>query len=265
MARGSILRTVLLSIGFVVVLTAIVVGTLVIVFDLRVELAYLQRWNYTPAPRYDNSCTQYAMLGLYTASLCGVEVSPQVWFASANHWLASQSDPDGKSEPLRLVSYQEMDRVKNRTGSRGIHVRARGWSYTGRNRRTATGSMTTAGITGLVICEAALRQQKKGTKRLRSKVRDAVKSGFGWLAENFTVTLNPPKANRHHYYYLYGLERACELNGTAMINGRRWYFEGADYLLGEQGKHGPWANLVDTCFAILFLKKAAPPVITGGR
>ena len=239
--------------------------------DLRVELAYVQRWNYTPAPRYDNSCTQYAMLGLYTASLCGVEISPQVWLASANHWLESQTDPDGASELLQLVSYPEMNRAKNRggrprrTGSRGIPVRARGWAYTGRNRRSATGSMTTAGITGLVICEAALRQQKKGTKRLRSRVQDAMKSGFAWLARNFTITKNPPKANRHDYYYLYGLERACELNGTAMINGRRWYFEGAEYLLGKQGKHGPWANLLDTCFAILFLKKAAPPVITGDR
>ena len=39
MARGSMLRTALLSLGYVVAFAAVVVGTLVIVFDMRVELA----------------------------------------------------------------------------------------------------------------------------------------------------------------------------------------------------------------------------------
>ena len=125
--------------------------------------------------------------------------------------------------------------------------------------------MTTAGITGLVICDAALRGANQGTSQLRSKIRAAIDSGFAWLARNFTILKNPRGSNRWHYYYLYGLERACELNGTAVLGGRRWYHEGAELLLEQRRGDGAWSSLEDTCFAILFLKKAAPPVITGHR
>jgi hypothetical protein len=125
--------------------------------------------------------------------------------------------------------------------------------------------MTTAGITGLVICGAALRASNKGTGQLRAKMNLAIRQGFAWLARNFSVTNNPGGNQRWHYYYLYGLERACELNGTKLLNGRRWYFEGASLLLNQQSKDGVWKNIEDTCFAILFLKKAAPPVTTGPR
>ena len=49
------------------------------------------------------------------------------------------------------------------------------------------------------------------------------------------------------------------------LNGRDWYFDGATSLLEEQAKGGNWGPVIDTCFAILFLKKAALPVITGKR
>ena len=125
--------------------------------------------------------------------------------------------------------------------------------------------MTTAGITGLVICDAALRGQKKGDRKLLTRIHGAIDSGFAWLDRNFTVETNPGGNGRWHYYYLYGLERACEINGTKMLNGKRWYTEGAELLLAQQHQDGSWTGIVDTCFAILFLKKAAPPVITGGR
>ena len=50
-----------------------------------------------------------------------------------------------------------------------------------------------------------------------------------------------------------------------MLNGRRWYLEGAELLMAQQNQDGAWASVEDTCFAILFLKKAAPPVTTGPR
>jgi hypothetical protein len=239
--------------------------------DTRVQSGYLQRWGYTRAARFDNSNTQYAMLGLYTASLCGVKIPATVWFASANHWLACQSGPTrgkaGGAVSLDLISYREAkenEKKKRRTVTRSAGVRPRGWGYTTKNRGVS-GSMTTAGITGLVICGAALRASKKGTVQLRAKMNLAIQQGFAWLARNFSVTNNPGGNQRWHYYYLYGLERACELNGTKLLNGRRWYFEGASLLLNQQSKDGVWKNIEDTCFAILFLKKAAPPVMTGPR
>ncbi|MEE2886154.1 MAG: hypothetical protein VX951_01870 [Planctomycetota bacterium] len=244
--------------------------------DQRVQSAYSRRWNYTPAKRFDNSNTQYALLGLYTAMLCGVEVSPTVWFAAANHWLDVQCRPESKPVLLKLVSHQELEAYerehrkavgsgkerKRKTVKSGVPTKARGWSYVGKGGKP-TGSMTAAGITGLVICDSALRQAEKGTRKLRNRIRDAVDCGFAWLARHFSVEHNPNAGNHWHYYYLYGLERACELNGTAVFQDRRWYSEGAEQLLADQHLDGKWGNLENTCFAILFLKKAAPPVITG--
>jgi len=55
--------------------------------DSRVDPGYRWRWNYVPAARYDNSNTQLALLGLYAAHLCGIDVPRRVWEGAAGHWL----------------------------------------------------------------------------------------------------------------------------------------------------------------------------------
>jgi len=241
--------------------------------DSRVDWAYLSRWNYdhlrNKGKRYDNSVTQYAMLGLYAASLCGVEISPQVWHASTAHWLKEQAPAKGKTVRVKLTTHRDLLRFEKRGGkitvTAGVPARVRGWTYIGSKPSGHTGSMTTAGITGLAICRAALQNAEKGTRKELYEIDKAITDGFAWLDKNFTVQENPGRGGAHHFYYLYGLERACELAGVAMINKHNWYFEGATYLLEQQEEKGTWHNnLVDTCFAILFLKKASLPVTTGG-
>jgi hypothetical protein len=64
-----------------------------------------------------------------------------------------------------------------------------------------------------------------------------------------------------YYYYLYGLERAGVLTGTEVFGRREWYPEGAQALLRMQGGNGSWDNDAwNTCFAILFLKRATRPL-----
>jgi hypothetical protein len=51
------------------------------------------------------------------------------------------------------------------------------------------------------------------------------------------------------------------LYGTETMGRHEWYAEGAAYLLKEQQVDGSWkpkdgTGAVDTCFAILFLKRA---------
>jgi hypothetical protein len=58
------------------------------------------------------------------------------------------------------------------------------------------------------------------------------------------------------------------LYGIKMIGGRDWYAEGALYLVNAQREDGSWLSygempIVDTAFALLFLKKAVLPVATG--
>src|SRR5260221_5229804 len=59
------------------------------------------------------------------------------------------------------------------------------------------------------------------------------------------------------YEYLWAVERWCGLTGRKKLGAHDWYREGAEYLLEEQGIHGDWNdNIEDTCFALLFLRRA---------
>ena len=61
------------------------------------------------------------------------------------------------------------------------------------------------------------------------------------------------------------------LAGVALLHDRDWYYQGALQLLALQSRNGSWPaeqrgrQMLDaTCFAVLFLKKAALPPTTGG-
>jgi hypothetical protein len=93
-----------------------------------------------------------------------------------------------------------------------------------------------------------------------------VLDGIAWLNQNFTVSTNPGKYPEWHHYYLYALERVGMLYNTWMIGSHDWYREGANLLLDAQRADGSWQGASafrdgggptwDTCFAILFLKRA---------
>ena len=67
------------------------------------------------------------------------------------------------------------------------------------------------------------------------------------------------------------LERVGDLLRVHLIGGHDWYHEGARYLLDHQVADGRWydvhthkpINLLNTCFALLFLEKASLAVVTG--
>jgi hypothetical protein len=112
----------------------------------------------------------------------------------------------------------------------------------------------TVGATGaLVIYDYILGKDWK-------KDQDVL-DGLAWEDANFTVAENPKHPKKHHLYYLYGLERAGMLFGTEKVGTHPWYSEGATYLLQEQGADGAWENAIDTCFAILFLRRATRPLV----
>jgi hypothetical protein len=65
-------------------------------------------------------------------------------------------------------------------------------------------------------------------------------------------------------YYLWSVERVGVLYGRKNIAGKEWYPWGARLLLAAQNGNGGWGKggsyistpAVDTCFALLFLKRA---------
>jgi hypothetical protein len=152
---------------------------------------------------------------------------------------------------------------------------ARGWCYMPEDpqnqpwRKVVTGAMTTSGVIALTVCKAYL----EGTGQYSAKkVNKGIRDGCAWLAHKFTVGRNPTGGGEnsiHHYYYLYGLERAGMITLTPKFGEHDWYKEGAKLILSQQRGNGHWeafhgtsGPVPDTCFAILFLKKATKPIVS---
>jgi hypothetical protein len=172
--------------------------------------------------RGDNSNSQYAALGLRACHDSGIVLPKEVVAKAARSW-------------------------------RDLQGPAGGWSY-GPKNNSAYGSMTAGAVAALTICDYMLETDWKKDA--------ALASGLGWLAGNFIVTDNPHRPGPHHFYYLYAVERAGILYGADRIGRFDWYLEGATYLLGNQFDDGSWNKKhVDTCFAILFLRKSTRPLV----
>lgn len=228
-------------------------------------------WGY-PHYREDMSNTQYALLGLRAARDCGCLHEDRA-FQRVIERVLSLQEKEGPPV-LRSVGGERKGETIYKIDSGD---RARGWGYLPTQvPRMSTGSMTTAGIACLAICHDALTRPKRAelyVPVMENHVRRGIQDGFAWLDLNFTVMSNPPaRAPGWHYYYLYGLERAAMLAGRTRIGRHDWYLEGAKYLVTAQKEGGQWSSgalgdgtygtnsVLDTAWAILFLKKATKPV-----
>jgi hypothetical protein len=212
----------------------------------------------------DLSATQVVMLGLKAANRMRLPVDPNVVRRAVTFALKSQ-EADGPGIPHAAVA---------KPGDRGTfdtlaEDRARGWAYEKKSEipleLVATGSMTTAGITTLLIGKSILGPQVG--KKEAAEIDQAVWDGFAWLSLNWSVTRNP-KTPRSHMYFLYGLERVGTLGMFQRIVTHAWYAEGADVIVRLQTAEGCWdsrlevqpSNIFDTCFALLFLRRGTVPI-----
>jgi hypothetical protein len=74
----------------------------------------------------------------------------------------------------------------------------------------------------------------------------------------------PNETRPHDLYFLWSLARVGVLYNLPKIGGKDWYAWGRKDLLAKQQKDGGWTggnywgsnNILDTCFALLFLKQA---------
>lgn len=211
----------------------------------------------------DNSNTQYGILGLIAAQMSGCEVPHGTW-ELALKWFEKSQWSDGG------YGYQEGDggagagTQQNPNANRGVRVRREG----------AMGTMTTAGAVGLAASLKYLGKDYRSDARFQKALK--------WLGDNFSVTETPKAASGTTpsvfvHYYLYGLERVGAFAGTPKFGAHDWYGEGATELLKTQKPDGSWLKephwkgkgddftiACDTCFAILFLKRATSEIIETG-
>jgi hypothetical protein len=227
-------------------------------------------WRY-PEGGFDLSNTQYALLGLKAADRCGLKVPISVW-TQALDFLLSHQEESGPEVEVRANEVRGDYRIewKEKAQARGFrYVKSEGPGPGAgpvpgppmgpRGGAPVTGSMTTAGAAGLLICQSQLWKSRKFGAEARAKTRAGIRDAFAWMQKNFAVEFNPGQQMAHHFYYLYGLERMGILAHTRFVGKADWYLDGAEYLLFEQEPAGSWENgdLVDTCFALLFLKRSS--------
>lgn len=203
----------------------------------------------------DDSNAQYAALGLRACHEAGIVIPESTIKLAVKWWETAAIDQQVKLVPNGVAS----------GGGAGL----KGWGYRLSCDDPCTqpyASMTAGAVGALVIYDYMLRKNWKADP--------LVQSGMGWLGKNFSVTQNSGarahgsegNPNAWVYYYLYALERAGILYGASSIGGHDWYQEGAEVLLAAQGANGAWSTgaptkpVWDTCFAILFLKRATRPL-----
>ncbi len=251
-------------------------------------------WRY-PSGGMDVSNTQYAALGLWSASRMGVDVNKGVVRRMMEQTLARQQ----KTGP-RVGFYTNPIAALKGTGRRsGSSIEAKGWRYMpkemvkgpdGKSRMVTypySGSMTSAGVAILGIGRKVLGAKDEFLRGAGdSKVRRAMWEGLGWIQKNWKLDDNPGQPGNWPFYWIYGLERAARVAGVEFVGLHDWYHEGAMQLLNDQRPNGSWpkrqrmrpkgdqnvrwwSDQVDTAFAILFLTlstpgvETPPPVITG--
>lgn len=206
-------------------------------------------WLYPDTRPADLSNTLFAAMALRAAQNFGVASPRSFWQKVLKASLNSQ-------EPERPLG----DGQEEKTGA--------GFFY--HPSRPASGTMTTAGLSLLGIAREMLGDKLVGA-RLR-QVNKAQDLALAWLAHHLTFQTNPAEpGGKWHYYFIYGIERVGSLLQLDTLGEIDWYWTGVEYLLEHQTERGSWRGHdteaheeIDTCMALLFLKRASvAKVVTG--
>lgn len=184
----------------------------------------------------DNSNTQFATMGLWIAHRHGI--------------------------PVEKALSRVESRFRSGQNSDG------GWGYvpprsSGERGSVSTRNMTCAGLLGLAFGigathEAALRTSGKGNNARGPAVPQdaAVRASLLALAAYIGPSREPPD-----FYFFWSLERVGVAFGLSTIGNKDWYAWGSEIVVAEQRPNGSWRGKfpeggVDTCFALLFLRRA---------
>ena len=186
----------------------------------------------------DNSCTQFAVLALWTASRIGVDIDKPLEDV-AQRFLSSQNTDGGWAYRGAPAEEDKVEPTKN--------------------------SMTFAGLFCLTVARATklrkiLDDQEDGTTTTKggesqgeALMKDPVfKKGF-----DRAVAFASGSGSR---YFLWSMERVGVMLNLEKLGTKDWFKLGSDALVRTQQEDGSWPDaqggLADTSFAVMFLRKA---------
>jgi len=193
----------------------------------------------------DNSNTQFALLALWAARRYDLPLDPVLRLV-ARRFRNSQW-PDGSWKYYQTFLVKDVEYP----------------------------TMTAAGLLGLAVgygldsdspsAQNPLPGGEKGKGEGDMAKDDILQKGFKRLAQ---AVGNPGqfqgKPPAIEMYFLWCVERVAVLYHLAKIDGKDWYHWGLEILLAHQDQDGKWlmhkgpgsSDIVDTCFALLFLQRA---------
>jgi hypothetical protein len=202
----------------------------------------------------DYSNSQYGVLGVWYAEQSGIEVPQSYWKIVETAWLRGQNEDGGWP-----------------------YIPGSGGSYA---------SMSSAGAATLYIVNDYLHAPRE--KDLLKPVKNpALDRAVAWLGKYFAVDRNLGRdtpleqAPREEddllgalfarggtgswiHYMLFGYERCGEASGLTRFGSRKWFDEGARFLINTQEDDGHWSGSTDadadTAYALLFLARGRAPV-----
>lgn len=190
-------------------------------------------WRYSFASQgWDNSCTQYGVLGVWAASRAGFDPGDKFWQQMSQHFRGCQN-VDG------------------------------GWGYVKNSGSSA--NMATAGLASMFLVfdkyhakDVYRRDQPRVFEEGEAaEVLKSLERGMQWLGK---------RGGSNEGYYLYGIERTGVASGRKYIGGRDWFREHAEFILKNQRSDGSiplsrWGTQFGTQFCTLFLVHGGAPVV----
>ena len=188
-------------------------------------------WRYSMSSTdWDNSCTQYGVLGLWAAERAGFDPGDAFWQKMSKHFLSVQVE-DG------------------------------GWGY---QTGYSTANMATAGLASTFLVFDMLhaktvysrKHPEAYTQGDSAQVLAALDRGMAWLGKQ--------EGGMDNGYFLYGIERTGVASGRKYMGALDWFKEGARTVLGQQNADGSIPNsyspVLGTAFSTLFLVYGGAPV-----
>ncbi|MFI4999665.1 MAG: DUF4159 domain-containing protein [Reyranellales bacterium] len=184
---------------------------------------------------WDNSNSQYGLLGVWSGAEVGVEAPGSYWSAVQDHWTSNQC-PNGE------------------------------WGYGSGGERAGRLSMTVAGIASLFVTHDYLDAPSFGSVVGRNPFSPPLARGLDWLEAGNNVLPGSMDG-----YTLYGIERVGLASGFKYFGEHDWYRELAQWIIRGQGPRGGWGgggfmgggdqSPVQTAYCLLFLARGRHPIL----
>ena len=185
---------------------------------------------------WDNSNSQYGLLGVWAGAETGMEVPDQYWRDVEHHWIKCQ-----------LGSGQ--------------------WAYHAHDPMGYY-AMTVGGAASLLVTHDYLDIPLLKGAVGREPYSNNLQAALNWLDQgNNSVSI--PSANTHYVGYdLFGIERVGLASGYKYFGSHDWYRELAGKVVPLQFTNGAWGHedhgndaVVDTAYTLLFLARGRHPVM----